>query len=306
MDGPRRSRLPLPTAPALAVLAAVTVLAAVAGCASGQPPRSPRPAATTATPQARARSVIAQDVTTLRWSWLVGQAEAVLTARCMKSHGFTYTVPAPDPEPAAATITVDALGTTGPATYGIPPHHAQPTSPGDDQPSFAQALEGPSTALAAMTLPDGSTVSYQTGGCTAAARATLFGSLGSYMASAYVPQVIRDEFDASLTHDKPYTTALKAWQACMADHHWTFDGPEAAISSLESAQLDAATLSRRQSAIAAADRDCDSRSGLRSRRGESLARFTAALPGKVLAELDGTYLARQLADQVARRTVSSS
>jgi hypothetical protein len=258
-----------------------------------------------ATPQARARSVIAQDAGTLRWSWLVGRAEVQLIGQCMKSQGFTYAVPAPDPEPDTATMTVDALGSGGPATYGVFPHRGQPSNAGADQPSFRYALDGAPTALAAMTLPDGSSIGYETGGCTGNARTSLFGSVRTYVASAYVPKVVRDEFDAFLATDGPYTSALKAWQSCMTDRRWSFDGPAAAISSLETAQLDAASLSRRQAAIAGADDDCDSRSHLRARRSEALTRFTAGLSGQVLAELDEINAGRERADQVARRTLSS-
>ncbi len=243
--------------------------------------------------------MIAQDATTLRWSWLVGRAEFRLVARCMTSQGFTYAVPPSDPEPGPATMTVDALGSGGPPGYGVFPPHGQPSGTGTDQPSYQRALDGRLKAPAAMTLPDGGTIGYQTGGCTGAARASLFGSVRTYVASAYVPQVIRNDFDAFLTTDGPYTTALKVWRSCMAGRHRSFDAPAAAISSLETARLDAVSLGQRQAAIAGADRDCDSRSHLRARRGEALTRFTAGLPGQDLAELDEIQAGRQRAGHVA-------
>lgn len=307
MDSSQRPSVVRPVL-ALAMVAAMTAVPAVTGCTRG---RSPQPVAalpvavsTTAALQARARSVIAQDAATLRWSWLVGRAELQLIAQCMKSHGFAYVVPAADPEPVTATMTVDALGTGDPATYGVFPHHGQPSNAVADQPSFRYALDGAPTALASMTLPDGSTIGYETAGCTGAARTSLFGSVHSYVASAYVPKVVRDEFDAFLASDGRYANALGVWQSCMTDRHWSFDGPAAAISSLQTAQLDAASLNQRQAAVAAADRDCDSRSHLRARRSAALTRFTAGLSGQVLAEFDEIYAGREQAGQVARRTLS--
>ncbi|WP_203922888.1 hypothetical protein [Rugosimonospora africana] len=287
----------------------MTVIAGMGGCSRSRPPRPtatvPNGVSASAMPQAHASSVIAQDAATLQWSWLVGRAENQLVAQCMKGHGFAYPLPAADPEPDAETMTADALGSGAPPTYGVFPHHDQPSSPGADQVSFRSALEGAPTAVAAMTLPDGSTIGYETGGCTGQARTGLFGSVRAYVASAYVPQVVRDEFNAFLATDGRYTTALKDWQSCMTDRQWSFDSPSAAISSLETAQLDAASLGRRQAAIAAADRDCDSRSHLRANRGNALTQFTADLSGQVLAQLDSIYAARGRAGQVARRALSS-
>lgn len=286
------------TGRAVVVALAVTTVAALAGCARGQPAG--------ATSQPEARSVIAQDAASLRWSWLVGRAEFRLVAACMARAGFAYAVPPADPEPGPGTITADALGTGGPPSYGVFPPHGQPASTDTDPPAYQRALDGPPTALASMTLPDGSTIGYETGGCTAAARASLFGSVRAYVASAYVPQVIRNGFEAYLGTDGPYTTALTTWRSCMAGRHWNFGAPAAAITSLRTAGLDAASLDRRQAAVAGADRDCDARSGLRARRAAALARFTSRLSGRDLAQLDGIAAARARAGRVAGITGRAS
>lgn len=308
MDSSRWPSLPRLAVPVLAMVVAMTVTVAVDGCTRSHPPRSattlPSAATATATLRTQARSVIAQDVATQRWSRLVGYAETLLVAQCMKRHGYTYAVPAPDPEPSPATITVDALGARGPATYGVLPHHAQPTNTDADQPSFQRTLDGAPTEIAAMTMPDGSTIGYETGGCLGEARTRLFGSVRAYVASAYLPEAVRDEFDASLTVDGPYTTARNAWHSCMALGGWSFDAPAAAIASLETAQQDAASLNHRQAAIASADRDCDSQSHLRAERSQALTRFIAALPDRVLAELDEIHTSRERAEQAARRALS--
>jgi hypothetical protein len=249
--------------------------------------------------------VIAQNAATLRWSWLTGQAELQLVAGCMKQRGFTYPVPSPGPEPSPATITADSPGGSGPATYGVFPQAGPPNRPNAEPASFSDALDGGKDDAASLTLPDGSTVGYQTGGCFGEARSRLFGSIRAYVISAYLPQVVRDEFEAFLTADRAYDAALKTWQSCMAQRHWTFPTPAAAIASLETAQLDAASLDRRQAAIAGADRDCDLRSHLRTLRAEALTRFTTRLPVQIVAELADIVTGREQADRVARQTVSS-
>jgi hypothetical protein len=296
------------TVPVLAIVAAMTVTVAVGGCTGS---RLPRPAAAgpsttvaAAAAQAAARSVIAQDATTLQWSWLVGHAELQLVAQCMKGHGYTYAVPDAGPEPTLAAITADAIGRRGPATYGIVAYGAEPTDTEAKLASFQQALVGGVTEAASLTLPDGSTVGYQTGGCLGEARARLFGSVRAYVTSAYLPQVVRDEFEAFLAKDGAYSGALGVWRACMTGRHWPFAAPAAAISSLEGAPADAASLSRRQTAIAGADHDCDSKSHLRADRSQALTRFSAGLSGQLLAELDQVSADRVLAGRVAHATAA--
>jgi hypothetical protein len=308
MDSSRRPSHSRLTVPVLAMVAAIAVTAGVGGCAPSRPPRpvtAPAPAPVTApapaTPglRARARAVIAQDATTVRWSWLVGRAETQLVAQCMKRHGLSYPVPAADPPPGPATTTVDVLGGGGPATYGITGSTTPPSDPATGLASFQQALEGGPDEDASLTLPDGSTVGYQTGGCFGEVRAQLFGSVRTYVVSAYLPQVVRDQFETSLASDRAYNDALAAWQSCMAQRHWIFKTPGAAIASLETAPLVPAALDRRQTAIAGADRDCDLRSHLRSRRGQALTRFSAGLPAPEVAELDQVSTGRELAGRVA-------
>jgi hypothetical protein len=222
----------------------------------------------------------------------------------MKSRGFVYAVPATVPEPGDHTVTADVLGSGDPATYGVLPGTNEPHNPGDDQPSYQNALNGPPTSMATMTLPDGSTVTYVTGGCTGSVRTTLFGSNSAYVASAYVPQVIGAQFDVFLAADGAYTSALRDWQSCMKSKDWDFASPDAAVASLETAQLSAASLDQRQTAIADADRDCDPLSHLRARRSLALAQFVHGLPSGLLNQLTDIYDSRVQAGQVARQALS--
>jgi hypothetical protein len=249
--------------------------------------------------------VLATDASGLEWSLVVGRAEAQLTSRCMKGRGFVYAVPPPVPEPSEQTITADALGIGDPATYGVLPSTDEPHNPGEDRPAYQNALNGPPTSMATMTLPDRSTVTYFTGGCTGSARATLFGSVSAYVASSYVPQVIRARFGAFLTTDGPYTSALRDWQSCMKAKNWDFANPDAAIDSLQTAQLSTASLDQRQTAIAGADRACDAVSHLRERRSLALTQFVHGLSSALLNQLTDVYDSRVQAGQVARRALSS-
>ncbi len=290
----------------LTVLTAMAVLTAVGGCTTSHPlrPAASPTTAPRATTEQQARSVLATDSSALDWSWVVGRAEVQLTSQCMKDHGFVYAVPAPVPEPSARTITADALGSGDPATYGVLPSTDEPHNPGDDQPSYQNALNGPATSMAMMTLQDGSTVTYVTGGCTGSVRARLFGSVSAYVVSAYVPQVVGNRFDGFLTADGSYTSALHDWQSCMKSKSWDFPNPDAAIDSLQTAQLSAASLDQRQTAIAGADRGCDAVSHLRERRSLALAQFVHGLSATLLNQLTDIYDSRVRAGQVARQALS--
>jgi hypothetical protein len=285
----------------------MAVLVAVGGCGTSRPARpaaSPTTVAVAATQQ-QARSVLATDDSVLDWSWVVGRAEIQLTSQCMQSHGFAYAVPPPVPEPSERTLTADVLGSGDPATYGVlPATSSEPHNPGEDQPAYQNALDGSPSSMATMTLPDASTVTYVTGGCTGSVRTLLFGSNRAYVASSYVPQVIRSRFNAFLITDGPYISALGDWRSCMKSKNWDFVDPDAAIASLETSPLGAASLDQRQTAIAGADRACDGASQLRARRSLALGQFVHSLSPDLLNQLTYVYDSRLQAGQVARQAVS--
>jgi hypothetical protein len=157
--------------------------------------------------------------------------------------------------------------------------------------------------MATMTLPGGSSVSYETGGCTASARTTLFGSMGAYVASTYVPQVVGIRFEAYLANDGPSTSALRDWRSCMSSAGLTFADPGTAIASLQTDQRDRASLDRQQTAMAGADRACDDRTHLRARRSQALAQFVHTLPTQLLAQLADIHNDRTRAALVANQTL---
>lgn len=227
----------------------------------------------------------------------------------MAGHGFVYTVPDMGPPPGPNTITAFALGSGQPATYGVTEEtltDAPPSDPGSDQPNYAHALDGPANATATMTFAGGGNVSYETGGCQGNARKQLYGSVALFMASAYLPQIQGNAFSGFLSHDQPYAAALRTWQACMRTDGLPATNPDAAANSLLSLVGDssAATLARRQTAMADADAACDGKSRLRQRTNQALDRFVGTLSPQILTQLDAVATSRAKADRMARQIVA--
>jgi hypothetical protein len=288
------------------VLAALT---AMAGCAVSRPSR---PAADQRAPGAvtSAQAVITINASTLRWDWYVSRAEQFLTAQCMRSHGFQYTVPAFGPEPSVHTVTAYALGGSYPATYGVTPQSfasSDPHDPGDAQRPYQYALEGPATLTATLALPGGGGVFYGTGGCIGFARQKLFGSVRAYVESSYVPQTVRSRFGTYLSTYRPYLDALHRWQSCMKAGGRKFQDPQAAIESVQALAMNGmrpAGLVRRETALADTDTTCDSRSHLRASTSQALARYARSLPSRTLAQLSSIHSSRETALQVAQRVLA--
>ena len=288
---------------------ALAALLAMAGCASSRPSRPaadpPGSGAVTA-----AQAVITINAATLRWDWYVSRAEQLLTAQCMRSHGFQYTVPAFGPEPSAHTVTAYALGGSYPATYGVTPQSlatSNPHDPGDTKRPYQYALEGPATLTATLALPGGGGVIYETSGCVGFARQKLYGNVRAYVESSYVPQVVRGKFGIFLSTYHPYLYALHMWQSCMKARGRKFADPQAAIESVQGLALNGmrpAGLARREIAIADADTACDARSHLRASTGQALARFARSLPSRLLAQLSSIHSSRETALQVAQRVLA--
>ncbi|HVV19903.1 MAG TPA: hypothetical protein VHF06_10740 [Pseudonocardiaceae bacterium] len=282
----------------------LAILTVVAGCAGGRPPQPVKPALVPA------RSVLSSDAAALRDKWYRNRAEQQLIEQCMTRLGFVYTVPDMGPAPGPNTITSFALGSRGPATYGVTPEEftdAPPTDPGSDQPRYALALDGPASDSGTMTFGGAGKVSYQTGGCQGNARKQLYGSVELYMESAYLPQIEGSAFTGYLADDRSYGSALRGWQACMKARDLPAASPDAAANSVEqlAGNSSAAALTRRQTALAAADAACDGKSHLRQRTNEALDRFVGSLSSQLLTQLDAVAGSRAKADRMARQIVSS-
>ena len=257
---------------------------------------------------ALAQSMLTSNASSLREGWYLNSAEQQLTAQCMKRLGFVYLIPHTGPVPGLNTITEFALGRGYPATYGVTPESliaAPPSDPEADKPGYQLALDGPAGSLGKLNLPGGASVGYETGGCQGSARSQLFGSVGAYVLSSYLPQIEKILFEKFLLRDQAYLPALHTWQACMRADKFSVANPgDAAGSLLQIAdKTSGADLMRRQTALAAADASCDRPSHLRQRTNQALVRFVGSLSRQTLTQLNDIAHSRATADQVARRVI---
>lgn len=287
----------------------LTVLTVLAGCASSRPARQAWQEAVSASPAlAPAQSVLASNANSLREGWYRNSAEQQLTARCMKRLGFSYLIPRTGPVPGPNTITEFALGRGYPATYGVTTESliaAPPSDPEAAKPGYRLALDGPAVSLRKLRLPGGASVAYQAGGCQGSARSQLFGSVGAYVLSSYLPQIEKILFDEFLGRDQAYLSALHTWQACMRADKFSVANPgDAADSLLRIAdKISEADLLRQQTELAVADAGCDGPSHLRQRTNQALGRFVGSLPRQTLTQLNDIARARAKANQTARHFI---
>jgi hypothetical protein len=288
----------------------LTVLTVLAGCASSRPARQAGPQADSAVPAlALAQSVLASTASSLRQGWYRERAEQQLTAQCMKRRGFVYLIPRMGPPPGLNTMTEFALGRGYPATYGVTPESliaAPPSNPEAARPGYQLALDGPAISLRKLSLPGGASVGYGTGGCQGSARARLFGSVGAYVLSSYLPQIERILFEKSLGRDQAYLSALHRWQACMRADKFSVANPGDAVDSILKIadKTSEADLMRRQTALAAADAGCDRPSHLRQRTNQALGKFVRSLSRQTLTQLSDIARSRAKANQVTREAAA--
>jgi hypothetical protein len=223
----------------------------------------------------------------------------------MKRRGFVYLMPQMGPVPGLNTITEFALGRGGAATYGVTPESliaAPPSDPEAGKPGYQLALGGPGGSLRKLNLPGGANVTYQTGGCQGSARSQLFGSVGAYVLSGYLPQIEKILFEEFIGRDQAYLPALHTWQACMRADKFSVANPGEAFDSLLriADKISEADLMRRQTALAAADASCDRPSHLRQRTDQALGKFVGSLSRPAVMRLNDIARSRAKASQIAR------
>jgi hypothetical protein len=257
---------------------------------------------------ALAQSMLASNASSLREGWYRGSAEQQLTAQCMKRLGFVYVIPQTGPVPGLNTITEFALGRGHPATYGVTTESliaSPPSDPEADRPGYRLALDGPAGSLRKLNLPGGASVAYEIGGCQGSARSQLFGSVGAYMVSSFVPQIEKILFEKFLGRDQAYQSALHTWQACMRADKFSVASPGDAVGSLLriADKTSEAELMRRETALAAADASCDRPSHLRQRTNQALGKFVSSLSRQTLRQLNDMAHSRARANQIARHVI---
>jgi hypothetical protein len=206
------------------------------------------------------------------------------------------------------TITMFALGRGDPATYGVTPESsiaAPPSDPAAAKPGYRLALDGPASSLGKLNLPGGARVTYEVGGCQGGARSQLFGSVGAYMVSSYLPQVEENLFESFLGRDQAYLSALHTWQACMRADKFSVANPADAIGSLLQIadKTSEADLMRRQTALAGADASCDTPSHLRQRTNQALGKFVGSLSRQTLTQLNDMAHSQARANQIAQHVI---
>lgn len=292
----------------------VTVLlaaaAAAAGCAGHPAPQSPAPGAFALGP---AELALTKNAESERESWYLSRAEHILDQQCLAAKGFRYLVEDPGPAPGTNTVTGDALGTGGPATYAVQLSTATSTSaspedqyvaglPEATRRRYLEALNGPDKQVASLRLSSGSVFGYQTGGCTAQVRQKLYGSVAAMLESQMLPQDVTHELSAVLGSDQAYRSVAQAWQQCMRAAGHDFPSPQAAIHSIEQLAdqtTSAAQLNEQQTALATADTACDGRTGLRHALAQARSAFVRGLPANIVTELADGYTIRQRAYRIA-------
>lgn len=247
---------------------------------------------------ARAASGLRRGTAALQQDWYIFRAEQLLVERCMRSHGFQYFVSSAGPMPGPNVMTIDSSGNGASPTYDIVRDErarrrsvetAYVASLGaDDQAAYASALGGSTSTQGSITLPSGTVISYQTGGCVGSARAALFEDVDAAIRSSMVPQDVDRSFEASMFEGSRFESALSEWRRCMYDEGWKVADPSAILDSIDTAISRGMALrvaGAKETAIANADFKCDQRSRLRATMHALVIGFLADEPPLVVSEL---------------------
>lgn len=289
----------------LALAAAVTVL--LAGCASAQPAGGP---AVALTEPAFTLLVGSADVRTELQA--LDTAELVLTGRCMRARGLRY--PADN-----LTDTVQADQDWRPdlarrATRGYRIGESRARRPVTGVDAYVAALPEPArsrytTALAGSVRGSadlaGVRATYPLDGCTARARARLFGDPGTAVAVTVVPEQVLLGLYAGATRRPEWSAALRRWAACMAARGHPYRDFAAARAAVAAGYRTAPAGARaRELTVAVADGRCVLDTGFRD-TAERLFRDAAAdLPADLLGRLDRLAAVRAVALGRARELLA--
>lgn len=213
---PGSGRRPIVTGGLVAGLVAAALLA---GCASA-------PSVPSADSPAReaAAALAAMDP----YADLVGAAEAVLVARCVRDRGLPMPgepVAEPDPQILAALAppTPQAAAEVG---YAIAPRVLVAPTPADRQawvdagePARAAATEalfGDRQTVVTVTFDDGYTAQVGAAGCFADVRRSLYGDLTEYTRRTWVASQASGRVVTALADNSSWADGTAAWADCMA------------------------------------------------------------------------------------------
>ncbi|MFK0105000.1 hypothetical protein [Streptomyces sp. NPDC091217] len=304
----RAGRAPVRLLPLL--ILTVTLVCAAATACTGPGTAASAEAAPSARESGHAAAVLTHDATAQRQRWRLFGALQILTRRCMREHGLRYLITSAGPQPPAGATTAESIGSRSAPGYGVSTALGSLNSGGTAQDRYVRSLstaaaarytavlDGPAGRTAPLTLPSGSSGTYATGGCTARARAGLYGTVRAALEDTLVPQDVDQLLERYLATAPSYQKALQRWRRCMADAGRTARTPAALIQSLQAEAVQgasAAKLAREQRAAATADQHCDDASGLRRAGATERAVFLGRQPAGTRTRLEEVWQHRQQA-----------
>ncbi|MER7836559.1 hypothetical protein ABTY98_11735 [Streptomyces sp. NPDC096040] len=303
----RRTGQAPPHLPPLLILLVTLVCVAASAC-SGPGTADSAEAASAVRESGHATAVLTNDATALRQRWQLFGASQILTRRCMRDRGLRFLVTSAGPRPPGGATTAESIGSRSAPGYGVS------TALGDlnngptaqdryvrslttaEQSRYTAALDGPAGQVAPLSLPSGASGTYATGGCTARARAELYGTVRAALEDTLVPQDVDQLLQRYLATAPAYQKALERWQRCMADAGQPVKTPAALIDSLRAEAVrgaSAAKLAPEQRAAATADQHCDGVSGLRRTFASQREVFLRQQPARTRARLEEVWQHRQ-------------
>lgn len=257
------------------VLCTAAALVLISGCGSAPPQRSEPPA----------RSLTAAESDRLQ------RAEDMLTGRCMRTRGFTYTVlaqTAPPPIP-DFPFGIDDVVWASTHGYGLRDGAALVEAqrdnanalyfaslPSDRQAAYDATLYGTPGRRVAVVVPAGQTVMQSVDGCLAEAQGQLYGDFARWFRAQTVTENLLPAIKPRVFADGRYQRALTAWSACVSA------AGHAAASPDELRSQAAGGGEAFERALAVADATCNGKVGL--------AKVGAALNQELGAPIRARYL----------------
>ncbi|WP_431678373.1 hypothetical protein [Kitasatospora sp. KL5] len=193
-------------------------------------------------------------------SYAVERAKVLLTNECLRGFGLDYRIPESPPPVAESS-----------RRYGIADHEAArargyhlPPSTGRTAAAPAKPTETQEAILLGVTRtgepqstsPDGRTI--PPGGCYGDAETRLDGGARPESDIAAASAIDTDSFKQSL-EDAAVVGAFGAWSACMERHGYRYQNP---LASVGDPAFDTAEPTPREKAVALADMDCKTETGL--------------------------------------------
>jgi hypothetical protein len=218
-----------------------------AGCSGGPPP---------ATVKLTGAQITMLTATT-KGPWvayaLAHNAAETLVARCMHAHGLTYDHPDFERAAVAATMATQVPGVPQASIslaarqadgYGFyskavqqaaHPDAQNQLDPGEkyiaslpaaEKQHYELILRGPLNRRVTVTIPGGGTAQIEAGGCVAAARRQVYGSLANFLLATTGWGELQGQLNGAVQADPAFPAVLAKWSACMTAHGYKYTNPE--------------------------------------------------------------------------------